>query len=59
MIFLSETNKFTAFGVNMTKGQKEKEEKKENKKRIRTSFERWENFKNNRPNDRRFYTDKW
>ena len=59
MIFLSETNKYSASGFGKTEHQKEKEEQKENKKRVSTSFDRWNDFKNNRPNERRFSNSNW
>ncbi len=59
MIFLSEVDKYTASGFGKSEHQKEKEEQKENKKRVKTSFDRWKDFKNDRPNDRRFPKAQW
>jgi hypothetical protein len=59
MIVFSEVEKYKAFSINKTEKQIDGEEKRENKKRIKISFAKWENHKNNRPNDRRFDTSKW
>lgn len=58
MIFLSEINKYSASAFT-PEDERKKEEIKETKKRVIASFDRWIKFKNKRPNNRRFYSNKW